>query len=308
MAEDTFHLKDFEIIFFDVYGTLCDWETGIYDGLKPLLNRFRASAKWSRKEALEAFTAIEVNLQAKHPGLLYRDLLAKVYEVMEERLRAASGREVHTTTLEGDPSTIASSSGASTSTAAIKTETNPKSPYVAFGNSIKDWPLFPDTVEALQTLSKHYKLCVLSNVDRTSFAHTLAKLSGDESRPELYQPPEGDKYWFPQEVSGSKSPFTLILTAQDVGSYKPALHGFEVALDVVQKDPHFGQSSRNVNERVLWVAQSLFGDIDPATTMGIKSAWIDRRGAAMGLNGGHSYTWKSETLGQLAGMVAVDRV
>ncbi|KAG7094784.1 hypothetical protein E1B28_005599 [Marasmius oreades] len=292
MASNTsLQLKDFEIVFFDVYGTLCDWETEIYKCLKPLLSRFPASSKWSRKEALEAFTAIEIDLQAKHPGLLYRDLLAKAHEVMGERLKAASGQEVRTTTLEGDPSTIgASSSGATTSTAA--SESKPfENPHIAFGNSIKDWSPFPDTVEALRTLSKYYKLCVLSNVDRTSFAHTLAKLSGDESHPELYQPPtESDKLWFPQEVPNSKSPFTLILTAQDVGSYKPALHGFEVALDIVQKDPHFGKSNRDVKQRVLWVAQSLHHDVNPATKIGIKCVWIDRAGAAMGLNGGHNYT------------------
>ncbi|KAF9262248.1 haloacid dehalogenase [Marasmius fiardii PR-910] len=295
------HLKDFEVIFFDVYGTLCDWETGIYDGLKPVLSRFSAAAKWSRKEALEAFTAIEIDLQAKYPGLLYRDLLAKAHEVMEERLRAASGQEAQTSPLEGDTSTIPPPSGASTSNTPENTS---EDPHTAFGNSIKDWPLFPDTVEALRTLAKHYKLCVLSNVDRTSFAHTLAKLSGDESCPELYMPPSSDKQWFPQEVSGSKSPFTLILTAQDVGSYKPALRGFEAALDIVQKDPHFGQSGRGVKERVLWVAQSLFHDVDPATKIGLKSVWIDRAGAAMGLNGGHSYIWKSETLGQFAKKVS----
>jgi FMN phosphatase YigB (HAD superfamily) len=42
-----------------------------------------------------------------------------------------------------------------------------KSPEdVAFGQSIKDWPVFPDTIAALEKLSKHYKLVVLSNVDK----------------------------------------------------------------------------------------------------------------------------------------------
>ncbi|KAK7034501.1 hypothetical protein VNI00_012348 [Paramarasmius palmivorus] len=298
MSSSTAQLKDFEILFFDVYGTLCDWETGIYDGLKPLLARFPTSSKWSREEALEAFTAIEADLQAEHPELLYRDLLAKAHEVMEERLKAASGNPVDTTTLEGDPSSIPSTTGATTST--DTPDTSASNAHVAFGNSIKDWPLFPDTVDALRKLSKHYKLCVLSNVDRISFAYTLAKLSGDTSHPERYQPPS-EGYWFPQETPDSQSPFTLILTAQDVGTYKPALNGFEVALKIAGSDPHFSTSEKDVKERVLWVAQSLFHDVDPASKIGVNCAWINRAGAAMGLNSDHmGYKWKYDTLGELA--------
>ncbi|KAL0578532.1 hypothetical protein V5O48_003475 [Marasmius crinis-equi] len=297
-------LKDYEVLFFDVYATLCDWETGIYEALKPLLSKFRASAKWSRKEAIEAFTAIEVDLVAKSPELLYRDILAKTHEVMEERLRAASGQEVRTTTLEGDPSTVPSLSGASTSTDPPPEHTETPSPHVSFASSIKDWPLFPDTVEALRTLAKHYKLCVLSNVDHASFAHTLAKLSGDESHPELYQPPKSG-YWFPQDTPNSKSPFTFILTAQDVGSYKPAPRGFETALKLAEEDPHLaGTTERGVKGRVLWVAQSLFGDIEPTSKMGLTSVFINRAGSTMGLNGAHSYSWKFETLGEMADEVS----
>ncbi|KAJ8081654.1 hypothetical protein PM082_007500 [Marasmius tenuissimus] len=307
MSSANSQLKDFEVIFFDVYGTLCDWESGIYDGLKPLLSKFPSSAKWTRKEALEAFTAIEADLQVKFPELLYRDLLAKAHEVMEERLRAASGQQVHTTTLEGDPTQPASTSGASTSSSDPASD-NDNNPHVAFGNSIKDWPLFPDTTEALRTLAKHYKLCVLSNVDRPSFAYTLAKLSDDEAHPELYQPPSSGstsgKYWFPQETPNSKSPFTLILTAQDVGSYKPALHGFEVALGVAKEVSHLKGSDRDVKERVLWVAQSLFHDVEPVNKIGVKSVWINRAGAAMGLNAPHNYGWKFNTLGEMADEVS----
>ncbi|KAI3608196.1 haloacid dehalogenase [Moniliophthora roreri] len=301
MSSNTSQLKDFEILFFDVYGTLCDWETGICDGLKPLLSRFSISSKWTRKEALEAFTAIEADLQAKHPQLLYRDLLAKAHEVMEERLKAASGKPVDTTTLEGDPNTITSTSGSSSSNA----DSSSPNAHVLFGSSIKDWPLFPDTVDALQKLSQRYKLCVLSNVDRASFSYTLAKLSGDSSHPERYQPPSKG-YWFPQEAPGSKSPFTLILTAQDVGTYKPDPNGFECALKVVASDPqHFGTGGdKDVKERVLWVAQSLFHDVHPVSKIGVQSAWIDRKGAVMGLNVEPvGYSWKADTLGELAEMV-----
>ena len=72
----------------------------------------------------------------------------------------------------------------------------------AFGASIADWPPFPDSVEALAYLREHGLLMVLSNVDRASFGHSAKRL--------------GD-------------PFHAVVTAEDVGSYKPAPAHFERA-------------------------------------------------------------------------------
>ncbi|KAI3595904.1 haloalkanoic acid [Moniliophthora roreri] len=270
-------LTDFHIIFFDVYATLIDWETGIYDAMKPLLSRYPVSSNWTLKQAIEEFTAIEVPLVQEHPHLPYRDLLAKTHELLEEKLHRESGDQASIGPDDGDVDR-----------------------HTKFGQSIKNWPVFPDTIDALRTLAKHYKLCVLSNVDRESFAHTLAQLSDDTAHPELYQPPtptDESKYWFPRSVSTeSKSPFTLIITAQDVGSYKPAGRGYDVALDTAKTDPHFDDGKREV----LWVAQSLFGDIDPVSKLGVKSVWIERKGSVMGYNGEHAYSWKFDTLGEFA--------
>jgi HAD superfamily hydrolase (TIGR01493 family) len=83
---------------------------------------------------------------------------------------------------------------------------------VAFGRSIKDWPIFPDSSDALAELSKYYKLTVLSNVDRTSFAFTKEKL-------------EAGKFMFDR-----------VCTAQDVGSYKPNPANFVHVLKVIKDD------------------------------------------------------------------------
>src|SRR5260221_11826190 len=47
---------------------------------------------------------------------------------------------------------------------------------VAYGNSVKDWPAFPDSAEALKYLKQHYKLAILSNIDNQSFAHSNLRL------------------------------------------------------------------------------------------------------------------------------------
>ncbi|KAL1591841.1 hypothetical protein SLS59_010019 [Nothophoma quercina] len=143
-----------------------------------------------------------------------------------------------------------------------------------FGASVGSWPAFPDTVAALQRLSETYKLVVLSNVDNDSFragnAHGL----------------EGFK-------------FDAVYTAQDIGSYKPDLRNFEYMLQHVKDE--FGIEK----ERVLQTAQSQFHDHHPAKEMGIKSSWIYRPGAVMGNRKDPVYTWKFDTLADMAD--AVDR-
>ncbi|KAI0839388.1 HAD-like protein [Hypoxylon sp. FL0890] len=139
----------------------------------------------------------------------------------------------------------------------------------AFGNSVGSWPAFPDTVDALRRLAKRYKLVVLSNIDQASFALTNS----------------GPLQGFP---------FDLVITAQDVGSYKPNPRNFEYMLKAV-KDK-FGVDK----DQVLQTAQSQFHDHHPARAMGIKSVWIVRPGAIMGNREKEVYDWKFDTLGDMA--------
>ncbi|KAK7052303.1 HAD-like domain-containing protein [Favolaschia claudopus] len=272
-------LTDFKVIIFDCYGTLADWETGIFNALQPLLARFPSSAQWSRKEALLAFTEIEKDLQRKDPGMLYCDLLSNAHAVLAEGLR------------DND-----------VPAASLKSLDN----HTDFGQSIKDWPIFPDTCDALRDLQKHYKLVILSNVDHNSFASTHAKLSQDTSHPSLYARPllDANAQWLPQNTPDSRSPFSLILTAQDTGAYKPDPRGMLFALDIIQKQFGIGK------EQVLVVAQSLYHDVEPSSKLDVHSVWINRQGACMGLETlGESPKWlKSfETLGEMAEAVKAEK-
>ena len=222
-------------------------------------------------------------------------MLAKAHAALEDRLNTLYGKD-------GDTAPIASVS-ATQSTSASPDEDQ----HARFGSSVKNWPIFPDSSQALHDLAKHYKLVILSNVDRASFAHTHAKLSTgdtDADASPLYVSNPSEPYWFPQRTPGSKSPFSLILTAQDVNSYKPAPAGFLTALDVIQKDLLNGEDPK---PKVLWVAQSLFHDIETAHRLGIRSTWINRSGASMGSDeGNQKYTWKFSTLGEMAEAVSKD--
>lgn len=118
----------------------------------------------------------------------------------------------------------------------------------ALAVSVPDWPAFPDSAAALAGLARHCKLIILSNVDRESFAASNDRL-------------------------GVR--FTSILTAADIGSYKPAARNFE-ALDA--ELVRLGVP----RERTLHVAQSLFHDHVPAKAAGLATAWINRRHANPG--------------------------
>ena len=230
-------LTDFHLLSFDVYGTLIDWETGVLDGLKSLIEK----AGLTREKALEVYHELEKAQQFKTPDMPYSQLLTTIHPQFAAKL-------------------------------GLDAPTNQESE--AFGRSIGKWPAFPDTADALKRLSKHYKLVVLSNVDRESFK---ASNSG---------PLEGVQ-------------FDKIITAQDVGSYKPNLRNFEYMLQTAKSE--FGVEK----SQVLQTAQSQFHDHHPAREMGIKSVWIERRGT-MGNLQEKIYDWKFVTLGDMADAVELE--
>ena len=113
----------------------------------------------------------------------------------------------------------------------------------ALAVSVPEWPAFPDSAEALRRLSRRYRLIILSNVDRASFAGSNERLG---------------------------VAFTSILTAQDIGSYKPSPRNFEALR-------HEAERLGIAEGRLLHVAQSLFHDHVPAKAAGLPTVWIDRR-------------------------------
>lgn len=200
--------------------------------------------------------------------MLYSDLLAESYRVLARELSSSSNPNQVTHASDSGPELI-------------ETEAT------TFGRGIPSWPVFPDTVDALRRLSSSYKLVVLSNVDRQSFSGTEKALSYTDT-------PSGEL----------KSPFSLILTAQDVGAYKPSALGFERALKEIAGLLGLKEGG-DVKEYVLVVAQSLYHDHRPANKIGLhEGAWIDREGAIMGvgrdMEEGTRWGWRFGTLGEMA--------
>jgi len=110
----------------------------------------------------------------------------------------------------------------------------------AFSRSVADWPVFPDSTAALRRLKKRFRLGILTNCDDDLFAASNQRLDVE---------------------------FDWVITAQQVGSYKPDERNFRAALDRVGLGP----------DRLVHVAQSLFHDHAPAKRLGLTTVWINRR-------------------------------
>jgi len=200
-------LTQAEVLSFDCYGTLIDWEAGIGS----VLERWALTSGVDRdvEQLLVAYAGNEAAAARAHPDHRYPDVLAEAFR----RTGAALGAPVDDAWAE------------------------------QLGTSVPQWPAFPDSADALARLARHHRLVILSNVHRDGFAGSNRHLRGD---------------------------FAAVITAEDVGAYKPA-------------DAHFRAFDAQLRswgverDRVVHVAQSLFHDHVPARREGLRSVWINRR-------------------------------
>ena len=197
--------NQFEVVSFDCYGTLIDWERGILPALKQLLSN--REIDFSDDGTLELFAEFESELEKDENDYIeYRKILQEIVKKFGQRFNFQP----------------------------TATEIN------SLVDSLKNWQPFPDTVAALSALKQKYKLAVISNIDDDLFAGTAKHL---------------------------KVEFDWLITAQQVRSYKPSTRNFEIALETMGIPP----------EKLLHVAQSVYHDIVPATSMGISTVWVNRR-------------------------------
>jgi 2-haloacid dehalogenase len=193
----------FEVLTFDCYGTLIDWETGLVAGLRAVLDAHGIAV--SDDDLLERFGRHEAAAEAGE-YLRYREVLARSLRgICEELGVTATDEELE-----------------------------------RFGGSVADWPAFPDSHDALSALARRFRLAVITNCDDDLFAASNRRLG-----------------------------VTLdwVITAQQVGSYKPSHRNFAFAFERIGVP----------RERILHVAQSLFHDHVPAKQLGMTTVWVDRR-------------------------------
>jgi 2-haloacid dehalogenase/putative hydrolase of the HAD superfamily len=193
----------FEVITFDCYGTLIDWEEGIRAAFRSAAREDGISLDEAR--IIDTYAANERVVEADGDRR-YRDVLAE-----------SAARTAHALGWPRD---------------------RERCGFLA--ESLPSWRPFPDTNAALERLrDKGIALGILSNVDDDLL--------------------EGTRRHFPVT-------FEIIVTAQQVKSYKPGR-------------AHFDEARKRIgSRRWLHAAQSNFHDIVPANALGIPTAWINRHG------------------------------
>ena len=200
--------SSYEIITFDCYGTLVDWEGGITEAFLEAAGQ--DGVKLEREAVLRAYEEIEPIVEAE-TYRSYREVLRETARRIAERFDWHISAERASFLAEGLPG----------------------------------WPVFPDTNGALERLSASgVKFGILSNVDDDLLAGTRKQFTVE---------------------------FDLLVTAQQVKSYKPA-------------HEHFHEARKRIEEAKMssWLhaAQSYIHDVVPATELGIPMAWINRKGKA----------------------------
>lgn len=133
------NLADFEVLTFDCYGTLIDWETGIWDALHSVFASHRIQIEVD--QALELYGELEAEVE-QEPYREYKKVLSTVLNRLGLRL------------------------GFVPTSAELE----------SFSRSVKNWPAFPDSSRALQKLEQKYKLAIISNIDDDLFAFSAERL------------------------------------------------------------------------------------------------------------------------------------
>jgi 2-haloalkanoic acid dehalogenase type II len=197
--------RPYDILTFDCYGTLIDWESGL--------------AAWFEKAAAADGVAVAPSAAVAAYAEIEPDVEAKAYRSYREVLAATALRVAKRLNWPLAPESARS-----------------------LAESLPSWAPFPDTNPGLERLAAAgYKLGILSNIDDDLLSATLSHFTVR---------------------------FDLLVTAQQVRSYKPALR-------------HFGAVRERIGkQRWLHAAQSQFHDIAPAHRLGIPVAWINRKGQA----------------------------
>lgn len=197
-------LDAIEILTFDCYGTLIDWESGIRESLAEL--RARHGAATPLDALLVEWEAIQFR-QIAEPYRPYRNIL---------RTSLTETFAKHGVNLSGAESNL-------------------------LGERIGRWQPFADSSESLARLKSRYRLAILSNIDDDILAQSVAQLGIE---------------------------FDELVTAQQVGSYKP-------------RPAHFREALRRFSRPASAFLHCAFGfkyDQTPALAEGMATVWVKRPG------------------------------
>jgi 2-haloacid dehalogenase len=194
--------KNVEFVSFDCYGTLIDWETGVYDAFQKEADR-------------DGFT-IDRGILIPRFIEVQREIQRGSYELYAEVLRRTAVRVAEELGWQLEPS---------------------RANFLP--DSVPAWPPFRETNAQLERFAKKFEIGVLSNIDDKLLGATRRHFRTD---------------------------FDLVVTAQQVRSYKP--------------DPaHFKECARRIEgkkRRWVHIASGYPTDVEPCIKMKTPVIWVNR--------------------------------
>jgi 2-haloacid dehalogenase len=198
--------KEVNWVTFDVYGTLIDWETGIFDAFSKEAERDGYTL--SREELIPLFEQVQREIKSGSS-----DLYAEVLRRTAVQISRELGWPL-------EPS---------------------RSGFLP--DSVPRWPPFKETNTQLERFAKKFNIGLISNVDDKLLGLTRRHFKMD---------------------------FDLVVTAQQVRSYKP--------------DPaHFKEAERRIGGKKGWVhvASSYYYDVEPCVKAKVPVIWVNRSGETL---------------------------
>jgi len=195
--------KDIQFVTFDCYGTLIDWETGVYEAFQKEADRDGFTL--DRDVLIPRFIEIQ------------REIQSGSYELYAEVLRRSAVK------------------------LAAELEWQLESSRAQFlPDSVPRWMPFRETNAQIDRFAKKYEIGILANIDDKLLGATRRHIRTD---------------------------FDLVVTAQQVRSYKP--------------DPaHFKECARRIGGKSGWVhiASGYQTDVDPCLKLKVPVIWVNRHG------------------------------
>jgi 2-haloacid dehalogenase len=191
-----------KFVTFDVYGTLIDWETGVYDAFKKEADRDGFTI--DREELIAMFLEIQADIQSGS------------YELYAEVLRRTAVEIAKRLGWPLEPSRAG-----------------------FLPDSVARWAPFRETNAQLARFAKKFDVGLISNIDDKLLGQTRRHIPTD---------------------------FDLVVTAQQVRSYKPDM-------------AHFNECARRIGGKRGWVhiAQSYYYDVEPCVKGKIPVIWVNRK-------------------------------
>ncbi|KAI1610224.1 hypothetical protein EDD36DRAFT_467297 [Exophiala viscosa] len=224
-------LTEYKVLSFDVYGSLIEYKGHILNSFQPLLSRLPSSSPYldttplsttipdsasvGSVEFLKVFQKQEDAIKLEKPTKRFDQILTEIWRRIARELNVQSTEEE----------------------------------AQRFGSdaNIASWPTFSGTLEALTSLSKHYKLVALSNIDKYAWSITSSSPTSKL----------GEVEW------------CKVFTAEDFG--EDAKRADEIKLETLIE---YCTANGVEKKEILHVAQSLGHDQAPANRLGLSSVWL----------------------------------